>query len=63
MNTYTIEYCAECNKPLDECHCLPQGCQCARGEWDAPVPPACGKFEGANGQRCTKCEHDQACHR
>ena len=60
--------CVHCGKP-EEDHCIgfertmPEGCQCAPGEWGERVTPICDKFVGEGSQYCRICEHDKGCHR
>ena len=58
--------CLHCGAPEDE-HCefepkMPDGCQCAPGEWGEYVLDVCKSFAGAPGGICSTCEHDEACH-
>lgn len=58
--------CRHCGKPDDE-HCwfeaaMPPGCQCDPGEWGDAVSDVCPVHQGPAQARCSRCEHDRACH-
>ena len=42
---------------------MPDGCQCASGEWGDEVKPICAEYVGNGTQYCERCEHDYACHK
>lgn len=41
----------------------PEGCQCDLKTWGRDVTPICESHQGRPDQYCTRCEHDDACHR
>ena len=59
--------CAECGQLEDLHHAfvaaMPEGCQCAAGEWDDAVNEICTAYIGNGVTQCATCEHDKECHK